>query len=166
MLYLHYPPQQFCFGLTWHEYGGQTISCPVSGRPWCVWQEHVWRLTTCHSSLFISAHKGTSVPAAFPQSLCSRDYFLSSDRSFCFPHEILPLVPLLCWNGISRNCCCMDEKKSPPSSDPALATQYAVSIWKSFIRHSRTNSTSESMKLSFRKLQFGLTVSFASIYRH
>lgn len=131
------PLNSFLFGLTWHEYGGQTISCPVSGRPWCVWQKHIWRLKACHSSLFPSAHKVTSVPAAFPQSLCSHDYFLSSDHSFCFPREILPLVLLLFWSGTSRNWGCMDEKKKPPSSDPSSAAQYAVSIWKSFIRHSR-----------------------------
>lgn len=74
-------------------------------------------------------------------------------------------LPLF-WSGLSKNGFCVDEKKSPPFPDPASADICNICMEKLHQISQKQIVLKDLLHSAFRKLQFGLIVSFESINRH
>ena len=119
---------------TWTQRSDNFLSSPWQALM-CL-KKHVWRLTLCHSSLHFSTENNLGPSCLSSESVPSWLFLALWSFLLLFSWNSAISAPLF-WNGISKNGFCMDEKKIPPLPDPASPTQYGISMWKSFISHSR-----------------------------
>lgn len=125
-------------------------------------KKHIWRLTSCHSSLFICPQKITCLSSESMLTLFLEYWsFLSLISRKSAINSAFSEV------GHPKMGFCMDEKQDPTLVKPFLSNSiwniYTETLWqpqqKQIVFKDLLNST-------FRKLQFGLIVPFLSIKRH